>query len=202
MSPPSGKDSGKKRQARNVSRGVEPEVAATPERLAEPPVAELAPAQQALLRLTGAKLCYGKPIEAGTRTVIPVASVRTAGGFGFGRTSGQTASDDANGGGGGGAIDARPVGFIEIGPDGTRFQPIDDRRLSLAVVGAGTLATLALAHLLTRGRRSRRRSDELGRVVSELRRTNPGGRRGSRLLRSRPAQLPLPVEPTLKGKAH
>ena len=45
----------------------------------------LPPATRALARLTGARLCFGRPVELKNRTVIPVASVRTAGGWGFGQ---------------------------------------------------------------------------------------------------------------------
>jgi hypothetical protein len=109
----------------------------------------LPPAQRALARLTGARLCFGRPVELKNRTVIPVASVRTAGGWGFG-------NDDEHGqrgGGGGGALDARPVGFIEIGPDGTRFERIDDGRVALRAIAAGSLALLVLGRLVTRRRR-------------------------------------------------
>jgi uncharacterized spore protein YtfJ len=117
---------------------------------------ELPPAQQALLKLTGAKLCYGKPVKAGGITVIGVSSVRSAGGFGFGKAGDELDADASSGGGGGGAIDARPVGFIEIGPDGARFQPINDHRLPLAAIAGGAVATLLLARLLTRRRRRER----------------------------------------------
>ncbi|MGA2469735.1 MAG: hypothetical protein ABSG64_03500 [Solirubrobacteraceae bacterium] len=118
------------------------------DRVPAPTPFEVPPIQQALARMTGAKLCYSKPIEAAGRTVIAVASVRTAGGFGFGR-GGEPVPV---GGGGGGAIDARPVGFIEIGPDGARFQPIGDRRLPLAAVAGGAVGAL----LLLRARRRHR----------------------------------------------
>src|ERR1019366_7733280 len=116
-----------------------------------PPKAEqaLPPAQRALARLTGARLCFGRPVEAKGRTVIPVASVRTAGGYGFGNEPGGRPM----GGGGGGALDARPVGFIEIGPDGTRFERIDDGRAALRVIVAGTVAVLVLGRVLLRRRR-------------------------------------------------
>src|SRR5690348_2851134 len=83
------------------------------------------------LRATGARLCYGEPVEADGRTVIPVASIEAAGGGGWGRASGgpeeePPPDDDAGGAGGkggglGGWVSATPVGFIEIGPEGTRF---------------------------------------------------------------------------------
>jgi uncharacterized spore protein YtfJ len=139
-------------------------------------LADLAPARQALRALTGAKLCYGKPIKQGGRTIVPVASVRTAGGFGFGKAGRDAEPDGSSGGGGGGAIDARPVGFIEIGPEGARFQPINDRRLPLAAIAGGAGAALMLARLLARRRRGR----------LQLPRPLP------RLPRRRPAELPLP----------
>ncbi len=112
---------------------------------ASPPA--LPPAQRALARLTGARLCYGRPVEFKNRTVIPVASVRTAGGWGFGHEAA------GSGGGGGGALDARPVGFIEIGPEGTRFEQIDDGRMALRALAAGSIAVLVIGRVLTRRRR-------------------------------------------------
>jgi uncharacterized spore protein YtfJ len=117
--------------------------------MAEKPEKALPPAQRALARLTGARLCFGRPVEAKGRIVIPVASVRTAGGWGFGNEPSR-----GSGGGGGGALDARPVGFIEIGPDGTRFQPIDDGRAALRLIVAGSVAVLVLGRVLTRHRRA------------------------------------------------
>jgi uncharacterized spore protein YtfJ len=118
----------------------------------------LPPAQRALARLTGARLCFGRPVEYDNRTVIPVASVRTAGGWGFGNHSGGDGSVGAGagagaGGGGGGALDARPVGFIEIGPEGTRFQRIDDGRTALRALAAGSIAVLVAGRVVTRRRR-------------------------------------------------
>ena len=110
------------------------------------------PAQAVLARLTGARLCYGKPIEVGERTIVPVAAIRTIGGFGYGKTRGKGSGD---GGGGGGTLDARPVGFIEITPQGTRYEPIADNRLTLATIAGGALAALVAARSLSRGRRTR-----------------------------------------------
>ena len=109
----------------------------------------LPPAQRVLARLTGARLCFGRPVEANGRTVIAVASVRTAGGYGFGNEPGGRPA----GGGGGGALDARPVGFIEIGPEGTRFERIDDGQMPLRLLAAGSVSLLMLARVLARRRR-------------------------------------------------
>jgi hypothetical protein len=118
--------------------------------MAGKPEQALPPVQRALARATGARLCFGRPIEGkGGRVVIPVASVRTAGGWGYGNEP----DGRGGGGGGGGALDARPVGFIEIGPDGTRFERIDDGRMALRALAAGSLALLVVGRALTRRRR-------------------------------------------------
>jgi uncharacterized spore protein YtfJ len=115
--------------------------------------ASIPPAQRALARLTGARLCFGRPVEMEGRTVIPVASVRTAGGWGFGNQVDPSSSRSGSGGGGGGAIDARPVGFIEISAEGTRYQKIDDGRMALRALAAGSIVALVLGRSLSRRRR-------------------------------------------------
>ena len=59
---------------------------------------------------------------------MPVASVRAArwraGSATVRARSSRAAAEPGGGGGGGGWMDAAPVGYIEIGPDGARFQPI------------------------------------------------------------------------------
>ena len=114
------------------------------------PEQALPPAQRVLARLTGARLCFGRPVEMNGRIVIPVASVRTAGGYGFG---GEPGASQRSGGGGGGALDARPVGFIEIGREATRFERIDDGRMALRALAAGSLAVLVVGRVLMRRRR-------------------------------------------------
>ena len=105
-------------------------------------------------RMQGARLCYGDPVTAGGRTVIPVARVSARGGLGFGAGSGE---GEGEGGGGGGRLSATPVGFIEVTADGTRFVAIDDgasgeRMVRSVAGGAGTLALLlAVARRVRRG---------------------------------------------------
>ena len=95
-------------------------------------------------RIGGGRMVYGKPLRVGERAVIPVSRARVVGGFGFGS---EAAGDQ--GGGGGGAIDARPVGFIDVGPDGARYQAIPPPRgrasAIVAGVAAGALAGSAVA---------------------------------------------------------
>jgi len=92
-------------------------------------------------RLTGPRLCYGKPVTAGERTVIPVARIRVRGGGGYGHGSPEAGASEGSGGGGGGWLDGQPVGFIEIGPEGTRFERIAERSLaSKALLGAAVAA--------------------------------------------------------------
>jgi hypothetical protein len=128
-------------------------VAADPlDRLPDPPPAGLG-ARRLLARMVGARLCFGKAVRQGKYTVIPVAAVRAAGGYGAGGHPGD-------GGGGGGTLTGRPVGYIEIGPDGARFAPIhsDLRTAAAFALGAGAGAALARAEWLRPLRRAASRS--------------------------------------------
>jgi Sporulation protein YtfJ (Spore_YtfJ) len=104
-------------------------------------------------RISGAKLVYGKPVRVGERAVVPVASMRVSGGFGFGSGTGPD-EEGGDGGGGGGTLRARPAGFIEVGPEGARYQPIEppapprDRRTALVATGAAAAGFLAATGLL------------------------------------------------------
>ncbi|MDX6642353.1 MAG: hypothetical protein QOD76_315 [Solirubrobacteraceae bacterium] len=103
-----------------------------------------------LSRAAGARLSYGRPVTVGDRTIIPVARVRFAGGFGFGESPGsENPGRPSTGGGGGGVVDSRPLGFIEATPEGTRFQPIAGRghrtRMLAVAVAAGAVAGTAVA---------------------------------------------------------
>jgi uncharacterized spore protein YtfJ len=125
--------------------------------------------RRVLARAGGARLVYGKPVKAGDRTVIPVARMFTAGGFGFGSgADGPLATGE--GGGGGGVVDARPIGFIEIDKQGSRFVRIPDPerpvrlvKTAIALVtaiggtAAGRRAAGAASGALKRGARVRRR---------------------------------------------
>jgi uncharacterized spore protein YtfJ len=142
------------------------------------------PWQRAVGRLTGARMSFGKPVQAHGHVVIPVATLRTFGGLGFGSgTPGEPSPGDASpnpspgdgsGGGGGGLVDARPVGFIDIGPDGVRYQPIEvpepARRASTTALAA--LAIVVAARLLG----------------------GPLRQRANGLRRRRPTALPWPVQ--------
>ncbi len=92
---------------------------------------------------------YGEPVTQGHRTVIPVAQVSHRYGFGAGAGSGIASEDSdggmdvagepvrkggGGGGGGGGQLNVRPVGIIEITPEGTIFEPIVDRNTLLTTI--------------------------------------------------------------------
>lgn len=106
--------------------------------------------------MQGAKLCYGEPVQAGGRVVVPVARVTAAGGGGFGSGGappvvggdGAATGGEGTGGGGGAWVEAAPIGFIDVGPEGARFEPIPDpigtaRAVRLAITGLTTLAGAA-----------------------------------------------------------
>jgi uncharacterized spore protein YtfJ len=126
---------------------------------------------------------FGKPQTIEGRVLIPVAELSY--GFGMGVGSGPScdcachseSADEgdscceeetceccedhggtiAGGGGGGAGAKARPIAYIEVGPEGTRVQPItDDGKIALAgiLLGAWAIgwAGLVLKTLFTRRR--------------------------------------------------
>jgi hypothetical protein len=103
-------------------------------------------ARKMLAAARGARLCYGDPVQVDGRTVIPVARVRAAGGFG-------------RGGAGGGRLDAVPVGFIEVAAGGSRFESIEPPRVGARALAAGGAAVTGLvaAAAIRRPRRALRR---------------------------------------------
>jgi uncharacterized spore protein YtfJ len=109
--------------------------------------------RRVLDRVTGAHLCYGEPVRAGEHTVIPVARVVASGGWGYGR-GGERGGDEGVGQGGGGHLDARPAGFIEVGPGGARYVaiPDPDQLARTLRAGAAALVTLSGAAALRRRR--------------------------------------------------
>ena len=104
-----------------------------------------------IAQLGGARLCFGEPVRVGDREVIPVARVRTRGGIGFGERQGES------GGGGGGLIDASPIGFIDAGPEGARFEPIPDPEAQLRMLRGAATAIATLVTTFAGARALRRR---------------------------------------------
>jgi uncharacterized spore protein YtfJ len=112
-----------------------------------------------LRRLLRAGDAFGKPIQHGDVTVIPVASIIGGGGAGAGEPGTSSAPGESGGAGaaargGAGAglgfgLMARPVGAFEIRDGKTRWRPaVDVTRLALGAMVAGVL----LARLLLRDR--------------------------------------------------
>ena len=131
----------------------------------DPMRARIVTVRRLIDRLGGPRLCYGEPIRVGDRVVIPVATVHAVGGGGFG--SGGDDLESGAGGGGGGSIQARPLGFIDAGPEGARFESIPDPDAPLRALksGAAAVATIATTIAGLRAVRERRR---LGRGVRGL----------------------------------
>ena len=107
----------------------------TAPRVDEVVVAEPVVADDPAARGQGAGLCYGEPVRWGGRTVVPVARV----------------------GGSSDAVAARPLGYIEVDANGTRYVSIGggarDRALTAAVAAAAGLAGAVAGVLLGRRRR-------------------------------------------------
>jgi uncharacterized spore protein YtfJ len=92
---------------------------------------------------SSARTVYGEPITAEGKTIVPIAKVR----YGFGGGSGKKAGEEP--GEGGGAA-ARPIGYIEVSGEGTRFVPIIDLQSMVIAMAAGLLAGLLFGRLLER----------------------------------------------------
>lgn len=96
---------------------------------------------------------FGEPLTVGERTIIPVAEVRTGMGFGVssekkrgGEGEGGEKPEENDAGGGGGAM-ARPVGIVEVAPEGTSFIPIKAPVSPLACVFMGVALGMMLCHM-------------------------------------------------------
>jgi uncharacterized spore protein YtfJ len=100
----------------------------------------------------GARIVYGKPVRSGDITVIPVA--KTRGGIGFGFGEGGREGEEGIGGGGGAGLEATPVGYVEITPQGTRFRRIVDVEGTLRGVGRAAVGIALAISILRRGDRS------------------------------------------------
>src|ERR1700690_373288 len=87
------------------------------------------------------KSVFGEPIIAGDKTIIPVAKI--AYGFGGGTGSGGLELKTARGGGGG--VRAIPVGVFEVGPQGTQFVAIGDKKKLLGTLLLGAALGLLFA---------------------------------------------------------
>lgn len=106
---------------------------------------------------------FGEPHTVGDRMVIPVAEVRTGMGFGFGqgksRAEGDLEGGNEGGGGGGGGVMARPVGVVEVTPEGTCFIPIRTPHSLAALLLAGLALGVLLGSVAARGIHQPERDD-------------------------------------------
>ena len=110
---------------------------------------------------------FGKPETVGERVLIPVAEIVYGFGIGVGTATpgscceeeaccaaeagegeacceaeaGKEGGGAAVGGGGGAGGRARPIAYIEVGPDGTKVEPIvDEQKIALAGILLGAWA--------------------------------------------------------------
>lgn len=107
---------------------------------------------------------FGEPRTVEGRVVIPVAQISYAFGAGAGGSEAESAVESAEegeehpgfGGGGGGGAHARPIAYIEVGPEGTQVKSIqDDQKIALAGIFmvAWTVGWLGLVLKTIFGRR-------------------------------------------------
>lgn len=101
---------------------------------------------EGLQKSANIKTVYGDPVSAEGKTVIPVAKIA----YGFGGGSGTSEKGREEGQGGGAGFAAKPVGVVEITPEGTRFVSFFDRK-KMAV---SALLGLVLGFWIGKRRRS------------------------------------------------
>ncbi|MDY7040083.1 MAG: spore germination protein GerW family protein [Chloroflexota bacterium] len=93
---------------------------------------------------------FGRPKTVGKRTIIPIAQISYGFGLGFGEgtSPGEEGKEDTGtGAGGGGRVTARPIGVLEVTPDGTQVESVvDEGQIALA----GMALTAWAVFLVTR----------------------------------------------------
>jgi uncharacterized spore protein YtfJ len=92
------------------------------------------------------KNVYGEPIQAGDKTIVPVAQIAYGfgGGYGHGKNKLKQQKEPADinhemgeGAGGGGGIVAKPKGVYEIAPTCTRFIPASGTKILVTGLAIG-----------------------------------------------------------------
>jgi len=108
-----------------------------------------------------ARAVFGKPVERGDRTVIPLAEVTYLVAFGAGRGEAEphAARDEmvkgvASGSLGGGLIRSRPLGILEVTDHKVKLKPVvETTKVAIAGVALGSLSLFLIVRTLVRSRR-------------------------------------------------
>ncbi|MEZ4520703.1 MAG: spore germination protein GerW family protein [Thermomicrobiales bacterium] len=109
-----------------------------------------------------ASTIFGEATTQGECTIVPVGRVSSRYGFGGGAgegTSGESDGDSGGGGGGGGGgqLDVKPIGYIEITSNGSRFVDITDTSaVAIRAVTMGGVVAILFVLGLFRTIRSRK----------------------------------------------
>jgi uncharacterized spore protein YtfJ len=91
---------------------------------------------------------FGDPIEAHSRTIIPVARVKYGAGAGGGGENKSGTEDAVGGAGGGGGVVVTPIGVLEVTETGTRFIRFFDPKMAARLVAGGVVLGLLLRRAL------------------------------------------------------
>jgi uncharacterized spore protein YtfJ len=97
----------------------------------------------------GAKAVFGDAVERDGLTVIPVAQSMFGTGAGGGGTGADESQQGSGLGAGGGAM-TKPLGYIEIGPEGASFKPLARPWWDARLVLAYTLLALVISRTLVK----------------------------------------------------
>ena len=112
------------------------------------------------------KVVFGDPVEAAGVTVIPVASVKVAGGGGGGKGRSAITLEEGEpqtegGMGLGLQITSKPLGYIEVVNGSAKLVPIVDvTKITIGSMIAGTLSLIVIAKLIARRSKMKLQSSE------------------------------------------
>lgn len=83
------------------------------------------------------ELIFGKEVEKGDKTIIPIGRVQAGFGFGYGGGSdGDEDKEEGYGGGGGFGMKVEPVGYIEVTEDSTKLIRLPEFSALSAITGS------------------------------------------------------------------
>jgi uncharacterized spore protein YtfJ len=93
---------------------------------------------------------FGAPLTSGDKIVIPIATVSYGFGLGFGEGMDKEGEGGTGGGGGAGAT-AKPVGLVEITPEGTHIKMVvNEQQVALAGIAFVAWSVFWIANALIR----------------------------------------------------
>ncbi|MDP1809661.1 MAG: spore germination protein GerW family protein [Actinomycetota bacterium] len=100
---------------------------------------------------TNVEAIFGEARQMGGQTIIPVGKISYGWGGGGGKGKTEDREQEGEGSGVGMGVNVKPIGYIDVTPEGASYRPIVDFA-PLVAVGAGVLGltALKLVHHMTK----------------------------------------------------